>query len=280
MVALTRKDARYLLVAEALQHRIEHQEPGSLLPAEHQLARQFGVSRVTIRRALGLLERSGLISRERGRGTTVNPPKITRWLIAYPFEEDLRRRGIQVDTRILDYRPREAPPEFVAQLMGLPETARVGSLALLRVVDGRVVCYDRRYLPPAIAVRFDPVLVEHRAVPEILEELGGMPIREVDWETEIVSASRDVAEALGITPGVLVLVNSGPHFFEDGTPAQVVVMSYRIDRVKFRFTVDRHAKNPGTIEARPATVRAVTADAPTADPSPPSGAEGPAPRLA
>ena len=72
------KEARYLLVADALRHRIETQDPNSLLPAEHALAQQFGVSRVTIRRALGLLERSGLVSRERGRGTTVNPPKITR----------------------------------------------------------------------------------------------------------------------------------------------------------------------------------------------------------
>ena len=276
-----RKDARYLLVAEALQHRIKNQEPDSPLPAEHELARQFGVSRVTIRRALGLLERSGLVSRERGRGTTVNPSKITRWLLAYSFEEDLRRRGIKFDTHVVSYRPREVPPEVVAQRMGLPETARVGLLALLRLVDDRVVCYDRRYLPPGISVRFDPVLLERRFLQEIVEELGGMQIREVDWETEIVSASRDIANALHITPGVLVLVNSGLHSFEDGTPAQFVVMSYRIDRVKFRFTIDRQSgKSPAAIEARPSPSGAVASAVPADGSFARARAEQPGPGIA
>ena len=127
----------------------------------------------------------------------------------------------------------------MAQQLGLPETARVGFLSLLRIVDDRVVCHDRRYFPPLIAERFDFSLLAHRSLPEVLEELGGRPITAVDWETEIVPASREVARSLGITPGVLVLVNSGLESFEDGVPAQVVLMHYRIDRVKFRFSIDR-----------------------------------------
>jgi GntR family transcriptional regulator len=239
VAAVLGKEPRYLLVADALRQRIESQAPDSHLPSEPALAQQFGVSRVTIRRALGLLERSGLVLRERGRGTTVNPPKITRWISAYSFEEDLQRRGIPFETRPEDYRPREVPPEGVAQQLGLPETARVGLLSLVRVVDGRVVCYDRRYFPPGIADRFTLGLLEHASLPEVLETLSGRPLTAVDWETEIVPASREVAHSLGITPGVLVVVNSGLESSEDGVPVQAVSMHYRIDRVKFRFSIDR-----------------------------------------
>lgn len=236
---MAEQDARYLLVADALRHRIENEAPDSLLPPELALARQFGVSRVTIRRALGLLERAGLVSRERGRGTTVSPPKITRRISEYSFEDDLDQRGIKFETRVVEYRPREIAPPLVAETLGLPETTRVGFLSLIRVVDNRVVCHDRRYFPPAIAERFDGSRLEQHTLPGVLEELAGGPITTVDWETEIVPAAREVARSLGITPGLLVLVNRGVEAGADGVPVQVVLMHYRIDRVKFRFKANR-----------------------------------------
>ena len=78
--ARTRSAPRYLAVTEALRAEITAASPNTLLPTEQQLARRFGVSRLTLRRALGLLERSGLVSRQRGRGTTVSPTKIRRLL--------------------------------------------------------------------------------------------------------------------------------------------------------------------------------------------------------
>jgi hypothetical protein len=57
-------------------------------------------------------------------------------------------------------------------------------------------------------------------------------------ETEIISTSTGRGGARD-HPGVLVLLNVGLEFFEDGVPAQVVLMHYRIDRVRFRFSIDR-----------------------------------------
>jgi GntR family transcriptional regulator len=71
---------RYLAVMEALRAEIAAAAPNTILATEQQLARRFGVSRLTLRRALGVLERSGLVSRQRGRGTSVSPPKISRLL--------------------------------------------------------------------------------------------------------------------------------------------------------------------------------------------------------
>ena len=88
----SRPAPRYLAVTEALRAEITAAPPNTLLPTEQQLARRFGVSRLTLRRALGLLERSGLVSRQRGRGTIASLPKIGRLLAPlYTLEEDLRR---------------------------------------------------------------------------------------------------------------------------------------------------------------------------------------------
>src|SRR5687768_6030849 len=113
-------DPRYLVVADALRERIRGLPPGSPLPGEHELAARFGVSRVTVRRALSLLERTGLVSRQRGRGTTVNPPKIERWLApSHPLEDDFRQQGRQFETRVIECKREMLPPEFVSERLRL-----------------------------------------------------------------------------------------------------------------------------------------------------------------
>ena len=60
--------------------------PGSLLPAEAELCREYGVSRITVARALAELAREGAVQRQRGRGTTVlAPPDVSQQPTALAF---------------------------------------------------------------------------------------------------------------------------------------------------------------------------------------------------
>jgi len=120
---------------------------------------------------------------------------------------------------------------------------------MLRLVDDRVSCLDRRYLPPDIALRFDPQMILERPVSEVLGEMSGSAISAADWTTEIVAAPRDVAAPLGITPGVLILINTGTEYLPSGTPIQVHTMSYRIDRVRFQFAAN-YATSSGPPQAQ------------------------------
>jgi GntR family transcriptional regulator len=224
---------RYAEVGTVLGDEIRAMAPNSLLPTEEQLARRFGVSRVTIRHALGLIERSGAITRLRGRGTIVSPPKVTRHL-ARTIERDLREQGVKLETRLVGYSPAVSPPEAVRQRLRLPPQASAGCLELIRVVDDLIICHDLRYFAPALARRFSPVLLQNQSLSEILRDLGRMRITTADFETEIVPSSRSVAKLLGVTPGTLVAVNTFTEYFENGTPSETGTMSYRIDRVRFK----------------------------------------------
>ncbi|WP_443183251.1 GntR family transcriptional regulator [Nonomuraea sp. 3N208] len=66
---------RYLAIAAELRARIERGEPqpGSALPSEAELRRRYGASRNTVRQALAVLERDGLVVAEHGRGRFVRP---------------------------------------------------------------------------------------------------------------------------------------------------------------------------------------------------------------
>lgn len=66
----------YMRVADDLRSKLGTPgfEIGSYLPGEHEIATQYNLSRGTIRRALGILETEGLLSRQPGRGTLILPP--------------------------------------------------------------------------------------------------------------------------------------------------------------------------------------------------------------
>ena len=227
---------RYLDVADTLQREISELAPNSLLATEEQMARRFGVSRVTVRSALDLLEKRGLVSRLRGRGTTVSPSKITRRFVPlFSFERDLTEQGITFETQVLSFNAKVAPPNYIAERLHLSEKTKVGSLALVRVVDDRIVCHDQRYYPVEIASRMDPGRIEIEDSSRVLEDLAGSAIVDVDWESEIVSAPGPVASALGIVPRTLVVANTYTWHVESGVPLEAGVISYRIDRCKFRY---------------------------------------------
>jgi DNA-binding GntR family transcriptional regulator len=110
----------------------------------------------------------------------------------------------------------------------------VDVLSLLRLGDDRVLCYDRRSFASTVGP-IDPVLVERRPVLEILREQAGMLACTVSWEAEIVPSSAEVAGALGIKPGVLVVQTLGTAHLQDGAAIECVDSYYRVDHVKFQF---------------------------------------------
>lgn len=228
-------DKRYLAVAEALRKQVARLKPNSRLPSERDLQERFHVSRATVRRALAMLERGGLVTRERRPGTTVSPPKIVRALSPlYTFEEDLKRQGVKLQTRLLRYDRAVAPPEFVRRGLRLRAGSRVGLLRVLRLVEDRIIGYDRRYFPPSIARRFDPAILSDRPITELVNDIVGSPVTSSEVEIEIHTAMGDVAENLGITPGMLTVTVAATHYLDDGTPVQMVANSYRVDRVRFK----------------------------------------------
>jgi GntR family transcriptional regulator len=227
---------RYLAIAETLEREVRGAAPNTVLPTEELFAKRFAVSRVTIRRALDLLERAGLVSRQRGRGTTVSPPKVTRTLPFAVAEDDYRRDGGRLETQILEYIPDATPAGLVAERFRLSSGTSVGYLGLLRLVNDRVVSYERRYLHPKIARRFVPARIQQQPVLEVIQRLASMSVESFEWELDISPALHDAAKALGITPGTLVLVTTSTDYLKDGSPIQVNQTYYRIDRVRFRST--------------------------------------------
>jgi len=73
-----------------------------MIPTERQMAEHFGVSRVTIQKALQILEQEGTIYRRRGAGTFVAPLRNTPQHGLRSFSEELALHGIRSKTEVID----------------------------------------------------------------------------------------------------------------------------------------------------------------------------------
>src|SRR5579862_4685073 len=96
-------DPLYRRIGNEILRRMADGElpPGARLAPEVELARQFGVSRQTMRAALGALVREGRLERKPGRGTVVVEPKIEQQLKRfYRIEHVILARGLGVTVRV------------------------------------------------------------------------------------------------------------------------------------------------------------------------------------
>src|SRR5215467_1167091 len=140
----------YHQTAEVLRSRIVQNvwKQGDRLPSESQLCDEFGVSSITMRRAVATLVAEGLVARLQGKGTFVTsdhaivqgPPQLTS------FTEDLRQRGWQPSARVVAIETRRADAS-VSTKLGLPSGASVTILRRVRLANGLPVAFQNAYVP-------------------------------------------------------------------------------------------------------------------------------------
>src|SRR3954467_5243012 len=119
--------------------------PGDPVPSEAALMQRFGVSRMTVNRALRELAGEGLVHRVQGSGTTVAQlHRISSRLVIRDIHEEVTERGHVHTTRVLLAVEERATPEL-AQALGLRKGARVFHTVLVHAENGVPIQYEDRY---------------------------------------------------------------------------------------------------------------------------------------
>ena len=143
---------RYHQIAQALRDKIGAGDiaPGARLDNQRRLAMDFGVTLMTLRQALEVLERDGLITRRHGLGTFVASPSVDYDILHFrAFAGDLTAVGEDVATRFLRTQAARAD-RHAARELGLKPGARVFVLERLRLVDGHPTSFQVSHLPAAL----------------------------------------------------------------------------------------------------------------------------------
>ena len=231
---------RYHRIAETLRERIREGDltPGTRLDNQRALARSFGVTLMTLRQALELLERENLIARRHGLGTFVAAPSIDYDILQLRrFAGDLSAQGEHVTTRMLG--SRLAPVDRrVTDALGLRPRGRVVAIERLRLVDGHPMSLQRSFLPPALG---EPVLAADLAVTPLIQVLEfklGVTIERARETVSAVRLGRREARELGCLAGVPAFESERVSY--DAASAPVVFDRVYIPGDRFRITRELH----------------------------------------
>jgi len=220
---------RYAQIAQVLKSRLEARDGAHSVPfaTEHALCEEFGVSRTTVRQALGFLKREGLVTSRPGVGTTGKPTarRVVR------SSGDPLHGMLESKPRIVSL-GRVAAPAVVAKFFSLEAATPVFELTRVHDLDGAPLSVVRSYLPADLAVGLSRNAWRH-PMHELLWERFGLRLARSVHTLRVARAMADVAQMLEIGLADPVLRIQAETYLGDGTPIRWTENYFREDRYEF-----------------------------------------------
>jgi DNA-binding GntR family transcriptional regulator len=163
----------YFQVAQHLEAAIERGDlrVGDRLENEVTLSERWGLSRPTVRQAIGDLVDKGLLVRTRGVGTQVVRRRVQRQVQLTSLFEDLRSSGQQPTTSVLVLERAPADDE-IAEHLGLPSGSEVVHIERVRRARGVPLAVLRNWLPVTVAGSIERAALEEHGLYECLRTVG------------------------------------------------------------------------------------------------------------
>jgi GntR family transcriptional regulator len=212
---------------------------GARLPTENELAEFHGVSRVTVRRALGELARERLIERRRSAGTRViyrpSPAPMTADITGVLANLADMGRRTAVKLLSFDYVPAEGA---VAQALGVGADQLLQRAVRVRAVDGVPFSYLTTHVPESVSVTFTKQELAARPLLELLER-AGVKAEHARQRISAGLATPDVAEALGVRTGSPLIELVRVVYDQAGRGVEHLHALYRPDRYALEIDLVR-----------------------------------------
>lgn len=231
---------RYFQLLTILRDKIQKGEwlPHQAIPSERQLEVLYNVSRTTIRQAVGMLARQGLVYQLHGKGTFVSPRKLQKGLVELTsFSEDMQQRGLVPGQRILEIGSMENPPADVLSSLELPaDTQQIFRVERVRTGDDQPIGLQTSYLvlPPGQTISREE-LEQKGSLYAILQERFNINLHSADETLEVTIANPREAKLLEIPEGSPLLLSERVLWTNDHRAVEFVKILYRGDR--YRYTV-------------------------------------------
>ncbi|MBN1776988.1 MAG: GntR family transcriptional regulator [Clostridiales bacterium] len=205
---------------------------GVRIPGEQALCAAYGVSRVTVRKALEEIVREGLLVRRQGKGTFVAQEKIKRDLAHITsFSDACAQIGQTAHTRLIERRTETATEEDRAKL-DLQIGAQVLSICRLRLSDGKPVMLEYNRFPASL--KFLTTAPLSGSLYALLAENGLIPSRAVH-DISLGRAGEQVGKLLGTKDGDALLRLDQVVFDQHDHPLHISCQWIRGDRFTFRI---------------------------------------------
>lgn len=231
----------YLVLREQLE---EGRYDAGGLPGELHLMRDFGVARVTVRRALERLAAEGLIERAPGRGTVRRSAPAAAGAAEAPGRgsfngllENIVSLGLRTTVRVAACEVVTAP-DGVAERLALPGGSPVQKAVRVRSTRDGPLSHITTFVPALLAAAFGRRELARKPILILLEE-SGVRIGRAEQTISARLADASVARALEVEVGSALLSVSRLTYDTDERPVQWLQGLYRPDRYQYQMQLSR-----------------------------------------
>jgi GntR family transcriptional regulator len=232
----------YFKVRMAIQERIfsGHWRPGAQIPGEIELARELGVSVITVRQALSQLVDEGYIRRERAKGSFVSWDVPQRQSVKFDVEvEALITFPPGVRFKVVEVTEVEAPRDL-ADAFNVANGEILSRIGRIRLLEKHPLEYVVSHIPTRVASLIPEADLSRLPLPNAVEAACSTRITEVKHSVGAVLADEDVAHHLEMPAGSPVLLIERKYSSKKQT-VMVSVGYYRSDLFRYELRLSRKA---------------------------------------
>jgi GntR family transcriptional regulator len=232
-------EPKYRRIAADLAERVRAGDFGAngALPAQRALSEQYGVTLMTLRQALQVLQDEGLIEQRPGRGTYVVPPEVAHdQANLRSLADELHAQGVPLRTEVLGKQMRKLPKPVAAEF-GLEADEPALRLERLRSVRGIALLHQVSWVAPPWAEAVKDVDFELNPLYQAISAAGGSAPERAEEALTAEALSARLATLNGTAEGRPALVMRRTTF--DGAGRAYVVDTATILDERLRIVTDR-----------------------------------------
>ncbi len=236
----------YTQIADNIREKIRSGElhEGSRIDSQTDLAQKLGVSRITIRQAIKILEKEGLVVTKQGKGTFVSTKAVSQELGALlSFGEIAEAQGLDHVVRVMDFKW-VLPPEEVREFLGGDYEEPALRIKRLHLIHDSPLALADIYLPLEVGAVIQKRDIEKLPLYTIMERRLGLSLGQAIQKISATSADNDTAAILNIRPGYPLLVAQRRTFSAEGKPVEFITFHYHSDCYHFIVGLNRAKSLP------------------------------------
>lgn len=222
--------------------------PGSPIPSERDLAERYGVSRITVRAAVGQLVAEGLLTRAKGRGTFTAQRRFELQTHLQSFTSDMRARGLTSSTDVISCAI-EVPGSKAA--LGLEHDDTAYRVVRLRKADGAPLALEKGWYSRHVLPELDRCDLTG-SLYELIATRYGVQLDHANQTVWAETADAETAKALEVRKGSPLLVFRRVASSQ-GRPTEDVTSWYRGDLYQVTMQLDRTVPGTGPNSAKGGT---------------------------
>lgn len=234
--------ARYIDIKNCLKQAILNKEyrVGDKIPSERELAAQFEVTRVTLQKAMHMLEQEGFIERIHGKGMFVTKVIADNvYLLNNGTSDSILgfsrefKDNVKVSSRLISLKTIKAG-EYIASQLDIDENDDLHYIRRVRLVDNIPVLVEDSYIPCTVIDIIPESVLQNGSLYEYIENKTG---RKIKFYNSVIEASLfddTLSALLERESGLPMLKVSGITKLEDGKTFNYSISYNRADKFKIK----------------------------------------------